>query len=243
LSDRLSLTSTFARAFRAPTLNELYRSFRVGNVFTLANSDLRAERLTDGEAGAIFNARGGRLAVRANAFWMDVTRAVSNVTLSFTPSLITRQRQNLGRTRSRGFEAEAEARLGGHWTLSGGYLLSDARVARFPADTSLEGLRVPQVAREQAAFELRYTNPARLTFGLQARAAGPQFDDDQNLLRLRGYFTLDALASRRLARHVEGFVAAENLTGRRYDVGRTPVLTLGPPLFVRAGLRLRLGAR
>jgi outer membrane receptor protein involved in Fe transport len=243
LSDRLSLTSTFARAFRAPTLNELYRSFRVGNVFTLANPELRAERLTDGEAGAIFNARGGRLAVRANAFWMDVTRAVSNVTLSVTPSLITRQRQNLGRTRSRGFEAEAEARLGGHWTLSGGYLLSDARVARFPADTSLEGLRVPQVAREQAAFELRYTNPARLTFGLQARAAGSQFDDDQNQLRLRGYFTLDALLARRLARHVEVFVAAENLTGQRYEVGRTPVLTLGPPLFVRAGLRLRLGAR
>ncbi|MDQ3744211.1 MAG: TonB-dependent receptor [Acidobacteriota bacterium] len=243
LSERVSLTSTFTRAFRAPTLNELYRSFRVGNVFTLANSDLRAERLTDGEAGAIFNARGGRLAVRANAFWMDVTRAVSNVTLSVTPSLITRQRQNLGRTRSRGFEAEAEARLGGHWTLSGGYLLSDARVARFPADISLEGLRVPQVAREQAAFELRYTNPARFAFGIQARAAGPQFDDDQNLLRLRGYFTLDALISRRLARGVEAFVAAENLTGRRYEAGRTPVLTLGPPLFVRAGLRLRLGAR
>jgi outer membrane receptor protein involved in Fe transport len=243
LSDHVSLTATFARAFRAPTLNELYRSFRVGNVFTLANSELRAERLTDGEAGMIFGARGGRLAVRANAFWMDVTRAVANVTLNATPALITRQRQNLGRTRSRGFEAEAEARLGGHWTLSGGYLLSDARVARFPADASLEGLRVPQVARQQATFGARYANPARLTLGLQARAVGPQFDDDQNQLRLGGYFTLDAIASRRLGRGVEAFVAAENLTGRRYEVGRTPVLTLGLPLFVRAGLRLRLGSR
>jgi outer membrane receptor protein involved in Fe transport len=243
LSDHVSLTSTFARAFRAPTLNELYRSFRVGGVFTLANSELRAERLTDGEAGVMLAARGGRLAVRANAFWMDVIRPVSNVTLSVTPALITRQRQNLGRTRSRGFEAEAEARLKGRWTLSGGYLLSDARVARFPADASLEGRRVPQVARQQATFELRYTNPARLTLGLQARAAGPQFDDDQNQLRLRGYFTLDALASRRLARGVEAFVAAENLTGRRYEVGRTPVLTLGPPLFVRAGLRFRFGEK
>jgi outer membrane receptor protein involved in Fe transport len=243
LSDRVSLTATFARAFRAPTLNELYRSFRVGNVFTLANPELRAERLTDGEAGMIYGARGGRLAVRANAFWMDVTRAVSNVTLNATPALITRQRQNLGRTRSRGLEAEAEARLGGHWTLSGGYLLSDARVARFPADASLEGLRVPQVARQQLTFGARYANPSRLTLGLQARAVGAQFDDDQNQLRLGGYFTLDALASRRLGRGVEAFVAAENLTGRRYEVGRTPVLTLGPPRFVRAGLRLHLGAR
>jgi outer membrane receptor protein involved in Fe transport len=239
-NERVSLTATFARAFRAPTLNELYRSFRVGNVLTLADENLRAERLTSGEAGLIYEPRRGA-SVRANAFWMDVTRAVANVTLSATPSLITRQRRNLGRTRSRGFEAEGELRASGRWTLSAGYLFADARVARFPADTSLEGLRVPQVARQQLTFQARYTTPARLTFGLQARASGAQFDDDQNLLRLAGYFTLDALASRRLARGVEAFVAAENITGRRYEVGRTPVLTLGPPLFVRVGLRLRLG--
>lgn len=239
-NERVSLTATFARAFRAPTLNELYRSFRVGNVVTLADEKLRAERLTSGEAGVIYEPRRGA-SMRAEAFWMDVTRAVANVTLSATPSLITRQRRNLGRTRSRGFEAEGELRAGGRWTLSAGYLFADARVASFPSDTSLEGLRVPQVARQQLTFQARYTNPARLNFGLQARASGAQFDDDQNLLHLGGYFNLDALASRRLARGVEAFVAAENITGRRYEVGRTPVLTLGPPLFVRVGLRLRLG--
>lgn len=237
---RVSLTATFARAFRAPTLNELYRSFRVGNVLTLADENLRAERLTSGEAGLIYEPRRGA-SLRANFFWTDVTRAVANVTLSATPALITRQRRNLGRTRSRGFEAEGELRAGGRWTLSAGYLFADARVARFPADTSLEGLRVPQVARQQLTFQARYTTRARLSFGVQARASSSQFDDDQNLLRLRGYFTLDALVSRRLARGVEAFAAAENLTGRRYEVGRTPVLTLGPPLFVRVGLRLRLG--
>lgn len=240
VNERVSLNATFARAFRAPTLNELYRSFRVGNVLTLAEENLRAERLTSGEAGLIYEpSRGASL--RVNAFWMDVTRAVANVTLSTTPALITRQRRNLGRTRSRGFEAEGEVRPNARWTLSAGYLFADARVASFPADTSLEGLRVPQVARQQFTFQARYTNPTRLNFGLQARASSSQFDDDQNLLRLRGYFTLDALVSRRLARGVEAFAAAENLTGRRYEVGRTPVLTLGPPLFVRVGLRLRLG--
>lgn len=238
--ERVSLNTTFARAFRAPTLNELYRSFRVGNVLTLADENLRAERLTSGEAGLIYEPRRGT-SLRAQAFWMDVTRAVANVTLSVTPALITRQRRNLGRTRSRGFEAEGELRAGSRWTLSAGYLFADARVASFPADTSLEGLRVPQVARQQLTFQARYTNPTRLSFGVQARASSSQFDDDQNLLRLRGYFTLDALASRRLARGVEVFAAAENLTGRRYEVGRTPVLTLGPPVFVRFGLRLRLG--
>jgi outer membrane receptor protein involved in Fe transport len=241
VSDALSLNATFARAFRAPTLNELYRSFRVGNVVTLADEKLRAERLTSGEAGLLFNSTRRGTAARANLFWMDVTRPIANVTLSVTPALITRQRRNLGRTRSRGFEAEFEQRLGGGWTASAGYLFVDARVQSFPADAALEGRRLPQVARQQLSFQLRYAGRAPLTFALQGRASGAQFDDDQNLLRLGRYFALDAFVSRRLGRGVDIFAAAENLTGQRYDVGRTPVLTLGPPAFARLGLRLRLG--
>jgi outer membrane receptor protein involved in Fe transport len=241
LSGSLSINATFARAFRAPTLNELYRSFRVGNVVTLADENLRAERLTSGEAGLLFNSPRRGTAARAGVFWMDVTRPVANVTLSVTPALITRQRRNLGRTRSRGFEAEFEQRLGRGWTASAGYLFVDPRVESFPADVSLEGRRLPQVARQQLSFQLRYAGQGRMTFALQGRASGAQFDDDQNLLRLGGYFALDAFISRRLGRGVDIFAAAENLTGQRYDVGRTPVLTLGPPAFVRVGLRLRLG--
>lgn len=39
------------------------------------------------------------------------------------------------------------------------------------------------------------------------------------------------------------FAAAENLFDQRYDTGRTPGRTLGPPLLVRAGLRVQLGGR
>ncbi|MFL6257262.1 MAG: TonB-dependent receptor [Pyrinomonadaceae bacterium] len=241
LSGTLSVNATFARAFRAPTLNELYRSFRVGNVVTLADETLRAERLTSGEAGLLYNSPRRGTAARAGLFWMDVTRPVANVTLSITPALITRQRRNLGRTRSRGFEAEFEQRLGRGWTASAGYLFADASVESFPADVALEGRRLPQVARQQLNFQLRHAGRGPLTFSLQGRASSAQFDDDQNLLRLGGYFTLDAFISRRLGHGVEAFAAAENLTGQRSDVGRTPVLTVGPPAFARVGLRLRLG--
>ncbi|HEX8119352.1 MAG TPA: TonB-dependent receptor, partial [Pyrinomonadaceae bacterium] len=194
VSDAVSLNATFGRAFRAPTLNELYRSFRVGNVLTLADENLRAERLTSGEAGLLFNSARRGSAARANLFWMDVTRPVANLTLSSTPALITRRRANLGRTRSRGFEAEFEQRLGRGWTASAGYLFVDARVEGFPADVTLEGNRLPQVARQQLSFQLR--RAGRTTFALQGRASGPQFDDDQNRLRLGGYFTLDAFVAR-----------------------------------------------
>jgi outer membrane receptor protein involved in Fe transport len=242
-ANNVSLYASLSRAFRAPTLNELYRTFRVGDVLTLANENLLAERLTGGEAGASFNAFEQKLNVRGTFFWTEMTRAVANVTLRVQPGLITRQRENLGRTRSRGLELEWDARLTNRLTVSGGYLFADATVLSFPANTALEGLLIPQVPRHQLTFQARYQNPSLITVGLQGRASGAQFDDDQNRLRLDKYFTLDALVSRSITNNVEAFVASENLLNQRYTVGLTPVKTIGPPLVIRFGFRLHLGSR
>jgi outer membrane receptor protein involved in Fe transport len=243
LNSRLSLLASGMRAFRGPTLNELYRSFRVGNVLTLANENLRAERLTGGEGGIRFNSANDTLVVRGTFFWNEINRPVANVTLATTPALITRQRRNLGRTRSRGLEFEADAQVNQFWKLSAGYLFADATVVRFPANQSLEGLMIPQVARHQFTFQTKFSKPAIAIVSFQGRVSSSQFDDDQNLFRLGSYFTLDALASRRVSRSLDIFFAAENLFNRRYEVGKTPLTTLGPPILVRAGLRLHIGSR
>jgi outer membrane receptor protein involved in Fe transport len=240
--ENVSLYASLNRAFRQPTLNELYRSFRVGDVLTLANENLRAERLTGGETGASFNAFGQKLSVHGAFFWTEMTRPVANVTLSVTPALITRQRQNLGRTRSRGLELEWDARLTHTLTVSGGYLFADASVLSFPVNTALEGLLIPQVPRHQLTFQARYANPSVLTIALQGRASSAQFDDDQNRFRLDPYFTLDAFASRRITRGLEGFVALENIFDQRYTTGLTPIRTIGPPTLARFGFRLFIGS-
>ena len=103
--ERWALTAAAYRGFRAPTLNELYRAFRVGDVVTLANPALAAERSAGAEVGALLTAAGGRLTARGTLFWMEVDRTIANVTLAVEPGLITRRRENLGRSRSRGVEA------------------------------------------------------------------------------------------------------------------------------------------
>jgi outer membrane receptor protein involved in Fe transport len=240
---RVQLVASMARGFRSPTLNELYRSFRVGNVLTLANENLKAERLTGGEAGARLGLGNDKFLLRGTFFWNDITRPVANVTLQTTPALITRQRQNLGRTRSRGVELQADAAVNRYWTISAGYLFADAKVVEFAVNRTLEGLLIPQVAPQQFTFQVRYNNPSLLTVAFQGRAASKQFDDDQNLFRLDPYFTLDLFVSRRLNRRLELFCAVENLFNERYQIGKTPLITLGPPLLVRAGFKLRLGSK
>ena len=237
----LSLVAAASRAFRAPTLNELYRSFRVGNVLTLANEKLQAEHLTAVESGLRLTALQERLAFRGTVFWNRITDPIANVTLQTTPALITRQRQNLGQTRSTGLELQTEATVDRHWNFSAGYLFADAKVVRFPVNPQLEGLAIPQVPRHQFTFQTRYSNPRIVTLAVQGRAASSQFDDDQNLFRLAPYFTLDTFVSRRLTRRVDLFGAVENVLNERYEVGKTPVTTLGPPLLVRVGFRVQFG--
>lgn len=241
VNDRVSVIASMSRAFRAPTLNELYRSFRVGNVLTLANENLQAERLTGGEAGLRLNSPGDKFSMRGSFFWNEITRPVANVTLTTTPTLITRQRQNLGRTRSRGVELQSEMQLNRNWDLSASYLFAHATVIEFPVNQVLEGLWIPQVPRHQFTFQTRYMNPRVFTVALQGRASSSQFDDDLNQFRLASYFTLDVLVSRRINEKVELFAAVENVFNQRYEVGKTPVTTLGPPILVRGGIRVRLG--
>jgi len=238
--DNLVLRASMYRAFRAPTLNELYRAFRQGNVLTLANSALTAEQLTGAEAGASYKWWDDRLTFRGTLFWSDISDPIANVTLSTTPALITRQRQNLGEIRARGVELETETRLTNTLTLSGGYQFVDATVTSFPANRQLIGLLVPHVPRHDLNVQARCSLPRRLTAAVQGTYVGSAFDDDQNTLPLRHYFLLDALAARPLGRGVEVFVAGENFFDQRYDVARTPVLTSGPPFLFRAGLRLTL---
>jgi outer membrane receptor protein involved in Fe transport len=238
LNENLSITASGYQAFRAPTLNELYRSFRVGNVVTQNNSQLRAERLTGGEAGINASFRDGRLVLRSTFFWSEIKDPIANATLSVTPALVTRQRQNLGRTRSRGVELDGTLKLATSLELSAGYIFTDASVVSFPRDPTVEGLAVPQVPRNAFSFELRYWNPSRLMVSFQGRYVGPQFEDDQNQLALDGFFTANVMAGRALRPGLQAFVAIENVTNQRYVVGLTPVPSLGPPILFRVGLKL-----
>jgi outer membrane receptor protein involved in Fe transport len=232
--DHVTLTASAYQSFRAPTLNELYRSFRLGNVLTLANSELQAEKLTGAEAGA--NVFLGSTRFHASFFWMRISDPVANVTLATTPALITRERENLGQTRSRGVEADAAWRLG-RLDIIAGYQYVDAVVTRFPANLSLVGLEVPEVAPHQFTLQTRYTLAGGWTLAAQARASSRQFDDDQNQLPLDAYFALDAYVSKRLRHGMELFAAAENLTNSRIQIARTPILNVGPPVFGRAGVK------
>jgi outer membrane receptor protein involved in Fe transport len=237
---RTRLRGTAFSAFRAPTLNELYRPFQAGTVLTAANESLRAERLLGADLG-VEQLYGEASAIRLTGFWNVLFDPIVNATLT-TPLAdgSTRQRQNLGRARIRGLELSGDLRLGRHFIASAAYTLADSRVIDGGGNAALVGMRLAQdpVHRVRAALTgLGRRGQATV----QLRAQSSQFEDDLNTLPMGGFAVLDASADAHVYRFISVYADAQNLFDNRYLVGRSGVDTIGPPRIVMAGIRIRTG--
>jgi outer membrane receptor protein involved in Fe transport len=241
LNKGTSLWGAVGSGFRAPTLNELYRQFRVGSVTTLNNPDLGPERLI-GFEGGLNLAPSEKVFWRVTGFWNRIKDPVSNVTQTVTPSLITRRRQNLGKTRVWGIQSEVQVRPTSHWMFDASYLFNDATVRDFMANPAIEGNLLAQVPRNRFTLGATYDNPEAVTVALHGRYVGEQFDDDLNQLPLEHYFVVDATISRRMGEGAEIFLAAENLFDTEYPVRANPD-TIGTPVLIQAGIRFQLQGR
>jgi outer membrane cobalamin receptor len=213
------------RSFRAPTLNELYRPFRVGNVQTLANPSLVPEGLVCYEAGVDWQHGGTQ--VNLTAFHNSLQDLIDNATLRTTPTLILRQRQNFPNALSRGFETNV-SQTWRRWRAEAGYLYADTRLS--------SGQRIPQVPKQQGTAQLTYSaDKTLISFGL--RAYGLQFDDDLNQFLLPGYAAIGASAQQRITRRLSAIASVENLLDRQYLVALTPSPNTGQPRLWHVGLR------
>ena len=241
----LTLWGDLGWGFRAPTLNELYRQFRVGAVLTLANHQLGPERLVGGNLGVrVSPARN----VTWRTTWYDnrIKDPVSNVTLTAAGANVTQQRQNLGRTRVSGLQTDLEYRIGSFYRINGGYVYGRARVVQFAANPALVGKFLPQVPRHRGSVQLTYVNPRHFNVSVGLHGVGRQFDDDLNSRivpgrstpGLPGYAIVDVSASRAIGRRIDIFAGAQNLLDTQYFVGTLPTTT-GTPQLIHGGVRVR----
>ena len=241
-SPTTDLRASVYQGFRVPTLNELYRVFRVREDVTVANEHLRPERLTGGELSV--QQRVGPVVGRVTGYWTEVQDLVINVTqtvrLPDCPAGTTcRQRQNVDLARIRGVEAELDYRPARSWRFLASYLLSDTEVLESAQQRALEGKRLAQVPEHTFTLGARFEHPAWFNAGVQLRFVGGQFEDDVNSLPLGSYVVVDLNLSRAFAKWGEVFVSVENLFDQVYSVGRTTggVVSIGGPRLARGGLR------
>ncbi|MGA8025893.1 MAG: TonB-dependent receptor [Bryobacteraceae bacterium] len=221
----LRLRASAYRSFRAPTLNELYRNFRVGNILTLANPALIPESLTGVETGVDWTHENTQVSL--TLFRNDLDNLIDNATLSASKTLILRQRRNFPTALSRGVESNIVHRWT-RWTAQAGYLFADARLA--------SGQRIPLLPKQQGTAELTYSVKSTL-ISAGIRAFGLEFDDDLNQFKLPGYAAAQLSAQQHLTKNLSAVAQVENLLDRTYLVALTPTPNTGEPRLWRIGLR------
>ncbi len=239
----VELRSSAYAGWRLPTLNELYRPFRVGLDAVAANEALAPEKLLGFDFGGKW--RVDDLSVGMTFFWNQLDNAVANVTVGRGAGVfpgvgfvaaggIYRQRLNIDRLASKGLELEANWGLGS-FSINAAYSYVDAEMK----GTTLSGLRPAQVPAHSGRLGAGYNNHEGLSFGVSLNYQGKQFEDDQNILALDEAATVDAFARIGLTDSLTLVARAENLSNAKVQaaISNTGIVERVSPRTIWFGLR------
>ncbi|MDQ2860151.1 MAG: TonB-dependent receptor [Pseudomonadota bacterium] len=251
VSPTIHLRGAAYLGYRLPTLNELYRPFRVGLDATAANAALQPERLRGAEVGVdVAPAPGARLGL--TVFDNRLANAITNITLGAGPGVFPqvgfvaaggafRQRGNVDAIEARGVEAEAHFVLAA-WRLDASYAYTNSKLRASGPAIALNGLPPAQTPAHQASATLGWAPAPGALLAVTGRYASGQNEDDLGVRRLTGVATMDAVADIPLA---HGFVLTlriENLTDAQIESGLAAngLITLATPRTFWAGVRVGL---
>jgi outer membrane receptor protein involved in Fe transport len=229
-TDALAVRGAVYTGFRVPTLNELYRPFRVGNDVTNANPELKPEHVLGGEVAAEWQAS-KTFRVAGTGFLNRMEDAVSNVTIGPGPGGgVIRQRQNVDLVMAPGFEATAEWQLISSLRLKGSYLFTHPTIER-AADPALTGKLLAQTPENVFTGGIEWTPTAKWIVNAQFRYCDRQFEDDQNSRTLAPFTTFDAAVIYQFSERGSAAIRVENLFDTQIETGKSAdgLISIGAP--------------
>lgn len=235
--------------FRAPSLNELYRPFRLGNNVTEANPALAPEKLYGIEIGA--GGIAGRLTWNATLFFNRLHSAISNVTLAAGPGVIPGagfvpaggfliQRRNVSDINAPGMEGNL-AYVSDALTLRAAFTWLDQRVHGGSAAPQLTGKRPAQAPRATITGSADAALPAGLSWTGWLRFESARWGDDANTLRLGAVLVLGTRLNWAISDALSAYVSADNLLNARVATTETAdgVISYDAPRLIMAGLSFK----
>ncbi|MDY7579617.1 TonB-dependent receptor [Herbaspirillum sp. RTI4] len=229
-SDLWSVTASFGKALRFPTVGELYQNISTGSTYTQANPYLRPEKVLSGELAFERNTADSKL--RISLFEEHVRDALisqtSTITGTTTPTAFT---QNVDATRQRGIEIAGQhddvlvkgLQLSGSVTWVDAVITENSSyVATTPGATSV-GKRVPYVPQLRATVVATYRPDDQWAGTLAGRFSRRMYatvdNTDTNTSTYQGfdgYFVIDTRIQYKVDRHWTASVGIDNLTNKQY---------------------------
>ena len=251
LARDLSVRVAGYTGFRVPTLNELYRPFRVRNDVTEANAELDPERLLGAETGMEWRPI-QTVRLSATGFFNRLEDAIGNVTIGAGPGTfepggfipaggVLRQRRNIDLVLAPGVEFAGEWQVAPSLVLKAGYLFTNPTIEE-ASETALKGKRLAQTPQHVFTGGAEWMPNPRWLITAQIRTSGRQFEDDQNTRELAPFATIDAALFYNFSEAVAAGVKVENLFDTEIETGKSGdgLVSIGTPRLVTLQLRWQL---
>jgi outer membrane receptor protein involved in Fe transport len=229
LAETLTLTAAAGSSFRLPTINELYRPFRVRNDITEANPGLEPERFLSLDAGARWTPEDD-FSLELNLFHNWIGNAIANVPIGdpgeamaiagfVPPGGTVAQRRNVEEARAWGLEARARWQPSPLCAFTLTYLFSRSEFTDSPDQPLLEGKRFPQAPAHRLVAGLE-SNPLE-SLGLLAQVdfGSGQYDDALEVRHLPSWWSVRLGAELTLSEGFSVHARVENLFDQEITTG------------------------
>ncbi len=216
------------RAFRAPQLNQMYKTWSSSSTSKLyiANPDLNPETVLAWDFGIEQKLWKGAK-IKATYFENYIDDMIYTVTLSSTTSIGGKnytnvKYSNLGAGETRGVELEAEQSLGKNLRLFAGYTYTSSNITEYDENKSLEGKDLQHAPRHMinAGLDASY---GPLSLFLSGRYVAKQYGSDSNSDKANGvygsydpFFVMDLKAGYRVTDWATLSLSVNNLLDRTY---------------------------
>jgi len=225
------------RAFKAPTLRDLYRSNQTGTSIILGNALLEPETLIGAEVGLEW--ANERVHVEGNLYRSDIEGLQGRAQVPGQPSNVFRQ-LNLGKSRSQGVELMADARLSPAWAIDLGYTYADSTIVEDPSP-DLIGKLIPEVVPHIGSLGIRFNGRDATAISVRYRVLSTSYGDSANTAVTPAHRVLDLAASRPLRSWLNVYATLENALDEEYYYALTPTaLRSGQPRTFSLGVRMNV---
>lgn len=243
VSPNVGLRAAGYSAFRAPTLDNLYRSFSVPFGIFLPNAQLVPEKLWGFEAG--FDLSWGPVTGQFTVYYQQVTDLITTRNLGsgqLPPGFFFgTQNINAGKAIVQGIEAQAAWQIAPGWKADINYTTVSSKIVENQYDPLSIGRQQAGIPTQQAAATLSYSDPRGWRAMARFRWIGQSWGDNDNTLPLDSFTVFDVSAAYNFNGRAEAFVNIQNLFNQFYiadNSGLNPPLQ-GTPFTVFAGIKAR----
>jgi iron complex outermembrane receptor protein len=230
-----TFTASYGRAYRMPTVTELYQAITTGTVLSVPNPNLNPERADSYELSAARAVRDGR--VRVSLFEENLADALISQSAPLPPGSTTTLPpgtntlfnfvQNVDRVRSRGIEAVLDQNNvvfdGLELSASGTFV--DSRITRDAAFAAAVGKNTPQLPKWRADVIATYRPDDAWALSLAARYSDRSFGtiDNSDIVShtyqgFESYLVFDARVHYDIDAHWSTAFGIDNLNNRKYFI-------------------------